>query len=225
MTTLFRLSSFTLLCATLCILHSCIDPVIGPQPTTTIIQGTILQIGTLDPVEGAMIEISTSYSVGGIGGGTVETPVDTIFTDNNGNYHYETEIDPTDNPGSGGFFFISNLSHPTYYNGTSQVEASGIFHLQDITLNAEITPHAYINLKLINREDIEGGYFKISYINETFSHEIISFETELDTLLLVSGENSVRQRIKREPNPSQDEIERDTLYLNAFETLDLIFEY
>ena len=196
------------------------------KPTTTKVEGAVLQKETLIPVENAMIVFSQYYSKGLIEG-IVEWPIDTVYTDSSGEFVWETDINPRnstyDSPGG---FFIEGIYVSDYF--VSNRDGIGIqgnktdySFLDQEKLHIEMTPHAYLDINFINEATPDTNYIKFGGIQTDAKEELFG-ETKATTFL-IPGNQQIIYQYTTDMNLVEWNI--DSFYIEAFETNMLEFTY
>lgn len=195
-------------------------------PTTTKIEGVVFQKDTNIPVVNAAVVFSQFYSEGGLGT-TVEWNIDTIYTNEAGEFIWETDIDPYNSTYETlGGFRIGIVSAENYYDATRQsISMQGnevrFLHLAQEKLTIEMTPHAYIDLSLINEENPASNYCKFVAINTGVTEEL--YNENLSERYIVPGNTMINYQFTTDP--SLQSWERDSMYFEAFQTLELEYIY
>ena len=195
-------------------------------PTTTKIEGVVFQKDTNIPVVNAAVVFSQFYSEGGLPT-TVEWNIDTIYTNEAGEFIWETDIDPYNSTYETlGGFRIGIVSAENYYDATRQsISMQGnevrFLHLAQEKLTIEMTPHAYIDLSLINEENPASNYCKFVAINTGVTEEL--YNENLSERYIVPGNTMINYQFTTDP--SLQSWERDSMYFEAFQTLELEYIY
>lgn len=107
---------------------------------TTIIEGTILETGSDRPVEDALVLIEQEYTTGSLSG--VRYTIDTVYTDSEGYFKWETEEEPDRSYGIGtigkqGYYgkdwkytpYYQYITYLDHYNETMFIDAYAYLHL------------------------------------------------------------------------------------------------
>ena len=195
-------------------------------PTTTKREGVVFQKDTNIPVVNAAVVFSQFYSEGGLPT-TVEWNIDTIYTNEAGEFIWETDIDPYNSTYETlGGFRIGIVSAENYYDATRQsISMQGnevrFLHLAQEKLTIEMTPHAYIDLSLINEENPASNYCKFVAINTGVTEEL--YNENLSERYIVPGNTMINYQFTTDP--SLQSWERDSMYFEAFQTLELEYIY
>ena len=187
----------------------------------TIIEGTILEYGSLDPVENAAIEIFQAYSKG-LFQGFVQWPIDTVYTNSDGSFKFKTDIDPHNNeydtPGS---FGISQISRENYFSENSIYgEIVEIFHLDKVKEEIQLDPYSWLLVTMEDVPEIESDYCKVFFEKDTDVHMIYS---GIDTIIFSKrGNRNTYLHFKQ-----FDEVLStvDSFFMPAFDTLDYHIQF
>lgn len=203
------------------VLSSCVK-----TPTTNKIEGVVFQKDTNIPVVNAAVVFSQFYNEGGLGT-TVEWNIDTIYTNEVGEFIWETDIDPYNSTYETlGGFRIGIVSAENYYDATRQsISLQGnevrFLHLAQEKLTIEMTPHAYIDLSLINEENPPSDYCRFGTPNAGIFEEL--YGENLSQSYIVPGNTMIKYQFTTDP--SLQLWERDSMYFEAFQTLELEYIY
>jgi hypothetical protein len=182
----------------------------------TIIEGTVLEYETLDPIENAAIEIYQTYSKG-LFQGFVQWPIDTIYTNANGSFKFRTDIDPHNAEyNTSGAFGISQVWHENYFSENSIYgEIAEVFHLDKVNEEIQLDPYAWLQFHLVDVPEINSDFCKVG--GDTFEPVIISNgQDSILNPILVHGNKSLNIYKKYTEN---GDPETDSVYINAFDTL------
>ncbi len=114
---------------------SCDD---GEVLANTIIEGKILEYGTNEPVENAIVTLYKRVSTGSLSG--IDTEVETMITDASGSYSFEYD-------GVGGYGV--NATHDTYFE-PSMITYDGIARNRRNQVDIVVDPHAWLELHIKN---------------------------------------------------------------------------
>lgn len=193
------------------------------DPTTTIIEGHVLQKESLAPIANAKLLIYQDYSKG-VFQGIVEWPIDTVLTNNDGYFKWETDIDPyNDTYSTNGAFFIKRVDASDHFGIVNNGEVSkSVYHLNHHKTEIIMTPHAYLRLHVEDVEELEGSYCKIfgSYFD---TEEIFESYIGFLPIQLVAGNQYNDIYIKYDNIPGS--AIQDSFYIPALDTLDYFLKY
>lgn len=188
----------------------------------TIIEGTVLEYGSLKPVENAAVEIYQRYSKG-LFQGVVQWAIDTIYTNENGYFKFKTDIDPhNDEYNTPGAFGISQIWHEKYFPENSIFGVIvDVYHLDKVKEEVQMDPYAWLSVNAINSEAYAGNFceFWLKNSNSNFS----VYEDDYSDVYTVKGNTKIYTRVRREPQSS--EVEIDSFYISAFDTIQYIIEF
>ncbi len=192
------------------------------DPTTTIIEGHVLQKETLNPVANAKLLIYQEYSKG-LFQGFVEWPIDTVVTDEQGHFRWETDIDPYNKTyNSLGAFFIKRVDAPDHFKiVNNDLVSRQVRHLEHRKTAIIMTPHAYLRLHVEDVEEIEGSYCRVW--GDRFNDIDDLYGESLNDVFIVGGNTTTVINYKFNSIPGS--AIQDSFYIPALDTLDYFLKY
>ncbi len=192
------------------------------DPTTTIIEGHVLQKESLAPIANAKLLIYQDYSKG-VFQGIVEWPIDTVLTNNDGYFKWETDIDPyNDTYSTNGAFFIKRVDASHHFGIVNNGEVSkSVYHLDHHKTEIIMTPHAYLRLHVEDVEEIEGSYCRVW--GDRFNDIDDLYGESLNDVFIVGGNTTTVINYKFNSIPGS--AIQDSFYIPALDTLDYFLKY